>query len=80
MLNDGAHVSYAAFMTCIGLAQNPSNLPPAEVYRKHLTTYCDYLNYMHNMFKAGKDKKHVLAGVINLHRPPSYWAKAPATS
>jgi hypothetical protein len=74
-LNDGAHLSFPAFMTCIGMARNPQYLPsdlPAK-YHKHLTTYCKYLEYMHGMFKAGKDKKHVLSGVINLHRPASYW-------
>jgi hypothetical protein len=32
-------------------------------------TYCHYLNYMHEMFKAGKRREDVLVGVKNLHRP-----------
>jgi len=61
--------------TCIGIARNPEYLAPdfPEKYFKHLTTYCKYLDYMHGMFKAGKEKKDVLGGIINLHRPASYW-------
>jgi hypothetical protein len=28
---------------------------------------------MHGMFKAGKEKKDVLSGVISLHKPASHW-------
>lgn len=69
MLNDGAHVSFRGFLTCIGLERNPQNITSPERYRKHLTIYCDNLNYMHGMFKAGREKKHVLDGLISLHRP-----------
>jgi hypothetical protein len=74
-LNDGAHVSFPAFMTCIGLVKNPQHLPAdfPDKYFKHLTTYCKYLDYMHGMFKAGKKKEDVLSGVISLHKPASYW-------
>jgi hypothetical protein len=65
---DGAHVSFRAFMTCIGLARNPQNLPSPDEYCEHLARYCKYLDYMHGMFKSGKEKKDVLAGLINLHR------------
>jgi hypothetical protein len=74
-LNDGAHVSFPAFATCIVMAQNPQCLAadfPTK-YFDHLTTYCKYLDYMHGMFKAGKRKEDVLSGVISLHRPASYW-------
>ena len=73
MLNEGTHASFRAFMTCIGLARNPENLPSPDEYCKHLAAYCKYLDYMHGMFKAGKEKKDVLAGLINLHRPASHW-------
>ena len=72
-LNDGAHASFRAFLTCIGLARNPENLPAADKYCEHLATYCRYLNYMHEMFKAGKTKADVLSGVKNLHKPASHW-------
>lgn len=74
-LNDGAHVSFAAFTTCISLIRQPHEIPPnfKEQYHKHLTTYCDYLNYMKGMFEAGKPKEHVLEGVKSLHKPASYW-------
>jgi hypothetical protein len=76
-LNDGAHLSFAAFMTCIGLAHNPQYLSQdfVEKYFKHLTTYCTHLDYMHDMFKAGKTKNDVLTGVKTLHKPDSYWKR-----
>ena len=73
MLNDGAHLSFRSLLTCIGWARNPENVPSLEDYRKHLSTYCTYLNHMHAMFRAGKEKKDVLAAVVNLHRPANHW-------
>lgn len=72
-LHEGAHGSFPAFLTCIGLSRDRTNLPSPERHAEHLQKYCAYLDYMHGMFKAGKDKKHVLAGVISAHRPASYW-------
>jgi hypothetical protein len=71
ILHAGAHASFPAFMSCIGLARNPQQLPPnyREAYFKHLTAYCNYLDYMHGMFKAGKSKYDILTGLKNLHRP-----------
>ena len=76
-LNDGAHVSFGAFASCIGMIKNPEYLGAdfRDKYFKHLNTYCNYLNYMHEMFKAGKPKDAVLAGVKNLHKPGAYWAE-----
>ena len=70
-LHDGAHASFRSFLTCIGWVRNPENMPSPEKYCQHLNTYCNYLNYMHQMFKAGKNKKDVLTGVKNLHQPLS---------
>jgi hypothetical protein len=72
-LHDGAHASYRSFLTCIGWSLSPQDVPKPEVYCKHLDTYCGYLNYMNGMFKAGKEKEHVLVGVKRMHRPASYW-------
>jgi hypothetical protein len=72
-LHDGAHVSFRSFLTCIGWVHNPQAMPKPEDYRRHLKTYCNYLNYMCGMFEAGKAKQHVLVGVRNLHRPASHW-------
>ncbi len=72
-LHAGAHGSISAFMTCIGLANHPEMLPAPDKYIEHLGKYCKYLDYMHQMFKGGKAKQDVLTGVINLHRPASYW-------
>ncbi|HKM83377.1 MAG TPA: hypothetical protein VJY15_20760 [Candidatus Acidoferrum sp.] len=68
-LHDGAHVSYRSFLTCMGWTLKPENIPSPEKYCQHLKTYCDYLSYMHEMFKSGKRKEDVLAGIKNLHRP-----------
>ena len=72
MLHEGAHVSFRAIMTSISAARHPENLLSPDEYCKHLEKYCVYLKYMHDMFKAGKEKQHVLDGIINLHRPASY--------
>jgi len=52
------------------LIQHPEYLPAglAERYDEHLRKYCAYLKYMEGMFKAGKSKQDVLAGVRNLHK------------
>jgi hypothetical protein len=52
--NDGAHVSFPAFLTCMGLIKNPQFLPQnfQRRYFQHVTTYCNYLDYMHGMFEA----------------------------
>ena len=76
-LHDGAHVSFRSFLTCIGWVRNPENLPSPEKYCQHLNVYCNYLNYMSEMFKAGKRKEDVLVGVKNLHRPQQPSTPAP---
>ena len=76
-LNDGAHVSFRSFVTVIGLVKNPEFLGTdfPDKYFRHLNTYCNYLNCMHEMFKAGKARDVVLVGVKNLHKPAAYWAE-----
>jgi hypothetical protein len=77
-INSNAHASFPAIITCVGLARNPEyqkNIPRHLEYWKHL---CDYLNYMEGMFKAGRTKKDVLAGVRNLHKPRSAWHRSPS--
>jgi hypothetical protein len=78
ILHSGAHGSFHAFLTCIGLSRDPKLLPSAERHREYLERYCANLEYMHGMFKAGKKKRDVLAGVKSLHarRPPAAAAKA----
>ncbi|HEV2522526.1 MAG TPA: hypothetical protein VGT24_09105 [Candidatus Acidoferrales bacterium] len=75
ILNDGAHVSFPAIMSWIGLVRNPQYLQPPEEYCRHLRRYCAYLEYISGMFSAGKEKQVVLEGVKNLHRPASEWIK-----
>jgi hypothetical protein len=76
-LNDGAHASFRAMMTCIGWSRHPEQVPAPDAYCKHIERYCAYLNYMYEMFQAGKDRQHVLAGVQNLHKPASAWQTPP---
>jgi hypothetical protein len=70
-LNAGAHVSFSALVTWTGLAKNPEYLPAdsRDRYIGLLTSYCDNLRQMHELFKAGRPKKVVLETAINLHRP-----------
>ena len=77
-LHAGAHASFSAIMTCIGLAHHPEALPAPDKYMEHVGRYCTYLKYMHDMFKGGKSKQDVLDGVISLHKPASYWAEQQA--
>lgn len=74
-LNDGAHVNFRAFFTCMGLLRNPEFMPPEkfERYKESLNRYCNYLNEMRGLFEQGRTKEQVLAAVISLHRPKSYW-------
>jgi len=74
MLNDSAHASIAAMATSIGISRSPELR--AEVIPKHLEHWrrlCRYLDYIENMFKAGKAREVVLAAVRSLHKPASYW-------
>jgi hypothetical protein len=73
MLHSSGHASFGAILTTISFIRNPEIAPSTEGYVKHLTTYCGRLEYMHNMFKAGKSKDDVLSGMIAMHKPASYW-------
>lgn len=57
-LNDGAHASFRAFVTCIGMARYPEFLPPSvtEKYCEYIDKYCRYLKHMYGLFKAGRTK------------------------
>ncbi len=74
-LHEGAHGSFPAFLTCVGLSRARQYLPSPDAHSNHLQNYCALLDYMHGMFKAGKDKGDVLTGLKNAHRPPSQIAK-----
>jgi hypothetical protein len=68
VLQDGNHVSFRALMSCIGWANHLATPPSPEAYSRHLGNYCQQLDYIHGMFKAGKGKQEVLAGLIRLRR------------
>jgi len=72
-LNDGAHVAFPALQMCVTLARMPEHVMDVGKYYKHLDDFCTKLNYIRQIFEGGKEKRHVLGGVINLHRPASYW-------
>jgi hypothetical protein len=69
MLHAGAHVSFATFLTCIGLVHNPEVWQEkAEKHLQHLSIYCDRLNYMRQMFEAGRDRAVILEALRNMHQ------------
>lgn len=74
-LNDGAHVGFGAMQMIVNIAQNPEYTPNMEKYLEHINNHWAKINYMRQMFECGKDKKTVLEGVMNLHRPKEYWEK-----
>jgi hypothetical protein len=80
-LNGGSHVSFPAFLTCIGLVKHPEFMPTdfQNKYTEHMNKYCTYLQYMNDLFKAGRTKEQVLAAVVSLHRPASYWQEKAKT-
>jgi hypothetical protein len=73
MLHSSGHASFGAILTAISFHRNPEVCQQNEGYIQHLETYCSRLDYMHNMFKAGKSKADVLGSMIAMHRPASYW-------
>jgi hypothetical protein len=74
-INRGAHASFSTMMMVIGLAQHPEYLEPytSGRYFNHISVYLSYLNYLKQMFEGGKDKAAALSGLINMHRPKSFW-------
>jgi hypothetical protein len=68
-LNQNAHASFATMITCIALARTPGREAFVLKHIDHWKRLCDYLNYIEEMFAAGKTKPDVLVGVTNLHRP-----------
>jgi hypothetical protein len=74
MLNNSAHASFAAMATSIGISRSPDlreGIIPRHLM--HWRKLCVYLDYIENMFRAGKPRKVVLAGVRSLHKPASAW-------
>jgi len=78
VVNTAAHASFAAIMTCVGFARHKEYQDVIPKHLDHWTRLCIHLNYMEDMFKAGKAKEHVLAGVRNLHKPASAWQQGPS--
>jgi len=72
-LNDGAHVGFGAMQMIANIAQNLERRPDLAAYLKHIETYCARINYMRQMFEAGRPKDVVRDAVTNLHRPKEYW-------
>ena len=73
-LNDAAHLAFTALQMSAALAERPEQIME-EVGKcyKHLDSYCVKLNHIREMFEGGMEKRHVLGGLMNLHRPASYW-------
>lgn len=72
-MNHAAHAAFPALQMIVNITQNPQYAPNFQGYLQHLEKYCARLNYMLQMFEGGKGKKTVLEGLVNLHRPASYW-------
>lgn len=66
-LNAGAHASFMAIATCIGLARSSVDQARIPEHVNHLKRLCDNLNYIEGMFNAGKSKEVVLIGIRKLH-------------
>jgi hypothetical protein len=73
MLNDSAHASIRAIAISVGIGHSPELKPMIHRHVEHCKKLCVYLNYMEQMFRAGKDKSVVSGGVKNLHKPASAW-------
>lgn len=73
-LHSAAHASYAAIFTAISMSQFPDDNKELQTqYIKHLNTYCDRLEYMRDIFAAGRDKQTVKEAFTNMHRPANHW-------
>jgi len=73
IINDAAHVGFGAMQMVVNLNDNSENLSFLPNYMKHVENYIIRINYMRQMFEGGKDKKTVMEGMINIHRPKEYW-------
>jgi hypothetical protein len=78
-LNENAHASFAAIVTCLSFVRG-HQISTVEKHLAHWKTLCKYLDYMENMFKAGKSKSDVLTGVKNLHKNASAWQTKDASA
>jgi hypothetical protein len=76
-LNDGAHVGFGALQMIVYIGLSPESAPDLAAYLKHVDTYCVRLNYMKQLFEAGKSKEIVMEAIKNLHRPKEYWENQP---
>ncbi len=71
MLNSGAHISFLGLLTWQAIPQHPEYLTSERIqaYIEHLQKYVSYLNHIHELFKAGRDKSTVLGALQQMHRP-----------
>lgn len=73
ILHGSAHASYFSIFVAMAYAHQLIPTTYAENLVKHVTTYCDRLKYMHDMFKAGRDKQTITDALRNMHRPLRHW-------
>lgn len=73
IINDAAHVGFGAMQMVVNLNESPESLSFLPNYMKHVENYIIRINYMRQMFEGGKDKRAVMEGMINIHRPKAYW-------
>lgn len=72
-MNSGSHADFPSLFMVASAAKHPEYMPDPALYVQHLTNYQVRLNYMRQMFEGGKMKEDVRQGVMNMHRPASYW-------
>jgi hypothetical protein len=70
ILHSAAHASFAAMLTAISCEHQPEQQMQEmrDNFIKHLNTYCDRLEYMQQLFAAGREKRVVMDAFILLHR------------
>ena len=74
-LNQGAHNSFSTMLTTVSIVRaKPEEWHPRiEKHVKHWQRYVEYLNHIEQLFRAGRNKEHVLQAIINMHRSIKRW-------
>lgn len=75
ILHGSAHASYFSIFMAVAYAHQLIPTTYAENLVKHVATYCDRLEYMHSMFRAGRDKETIMLALRNMHRSLNCWQK-----
>jgi hypothetical protein len=69
ILHGSAHASFFSMHIARGYTQQLIPSTYAEKLLQHINNYIIRLEYMHNMFKAGRDKQTIIDALRSMHRP-----------